>query len=225
MSNKRTAFLAACLIPTFALAFVLISARAMTWRAMAAPPPPTPTLDTQHSTFDIPLCFYRDHTSACVDRAGLQKGLQPGDEARALIQALVDGPTSAERATGIRSALPEGAQLADVSVDGDAVTVKLLLPESFLYGGLDPLVSDEITEQIVKTLYPLDSLRKFTVLALDPRDAAGTFKPLSYFLFEPPVTHKAESSQPQSPRGASNLPSSTGALAGKGVYLSAGHGW
>jgi hypothetical protein len=230
MSNKRTALLAACLIPACALALVLISAHITTLYAMAAPPPPTPgpsgvqppISNPQSPTSDVPICFYRDHALTCVDRAGVQKGPQPGDEARALIQALVDGPTSAERAAGIRSALPEGAQLADVSVAGDAVTIKLVLPESFLYGGLDPLVSDEITEQVVKTLYPLDNLRKFTILAQDPHDSAGTFKPLSYFLFEPPVTHKSEQTKTSIPMTAY---STAGALAGKGVYLSAGHGW
>jgi hypothetical protein len=61
------------------------------------------------------------------------------------------------------------------------------------------------------------------VLAQDPRDSAGAFKSLSYFLFEPPVTHKAE----QTTRAATGMAaySTVGALAGKGVYLSAGHGW
>ena len=220
--DRRYAILAACVIPTLALALVLASAH-----AMAAPPPPPPTSrpsGVRLPTSDIPLCFYRDHALACVNRVGMQRATQAGDEARVLIQALVDGPTSAERATGIHSALPDGAQLADVSVAGDTVTIKLVLPESFLYGGLDPLGSDEITEQVVKTLYPLDQLRKFTVLAQDPRDSAGAFKSLSYFLFELPPVRKSDQAANSSPSRMA-APQTAGMLSGKGVYLSAGHGW
>jgi len=39
-----------------------------------------------------------------------------------------------------------------VSITGDVVTVKLMLPEAFLYGRLDALVSDEINEQVIKAL-------------------------------------------------------------------------
>ena len=144
----------------------------------------------------------------------------PEDQARALIQSLLAGPSTAERASGLRSALPQAAQLADVSIAGDAITVKLVLPESFLYGQFDALISDEINEQVIKALDPLEYLRVFHVLAQDPRDPSGAFKPLSYFLFEPPLSRKSEVARPASPEALT-----TGALAGKGVYLSAGHGW
>jgi len=232
MSDKRYALAAACLAPLLMLTLVLATARAMT-----APPSPTlqasnlqsPTSTTFHSslvTRHSSVCFYRDHQLTCLDRLGAQAVGSPDEQARVLMQALVDGPSAAERALGLRSALPSGAQLADVAVRGDAVTVKLVLPESFLRGGFaggfDPLISEEINEQIIKTLYPVKSL-KFNVLAQDPRDPAGAFKPLSYFLFEPPLTRKS--------KAAITRPStldtrySTGALAGKAVYLSAGHGW
>jgi hypothetical protein len=155
-----------------------------------------------------------------VNRSGAQAAGSTEDQARALLQALVVGPSAEERASGLRSALPQGARLTDVSISGDSITVKLILPEWFLYGGLDPLVSDEINEQVIKTLYPIEGLRKFNVLALDPRSADGAFKPLSYFLFEPPVTHQ-EGTEGITPYGISTL----GALTGKAVYLSAGHGW
>ncbi len=214
MSHKRYAIGLACLVPALALVLVLFS-----MHAMAAPPPPVSDLLPSGRPANS-VCFYRDHTLECVSRPGLRLIGSLQDAARALIQALVDGPSAAERALGFRSALPQGAQLADVSVTGDAVTVKLVLPEAFLYGGLDALVSDEIHEQIIKALDPLEQLVTFHVLALDPRDPSGAFKPVSYFLFELPPTRKSEAA-----RSASPLTLTTGALAGKAVYLSAGHGW
>ena len=69
-------------------------------------------------------------------------------DARALLEAILAGPTQAERAQGLQSALPDGARLEDVQVTGTAVVVKLLLPESLLSGKLDPLTSDMIVRQV-----------------------------------------------------------------------------
>ncbi len=220
-SDKRYAIGAACLAPVLMLVLVLASAR-----AMAAPPPPTSdahqaALDTRYST----VCFYRELQLVCVNRLGVQAAGSPEDQARQLLLALVTGPSPEERAAGLRSALPQGAQLADVAVRGDAITVKLVLPESFLYGGFDPLVSEEVNEQIVKTLYPVASILKFHVLAQDPHDPSRVFKPLSYFLFEPPVTRQEGAISGQSQVVAPLATQATGALAGKAVYVSAGHGW
>jgi N-acetylmuramoyl-L-alanine amidase/Fibronectin type III domain/Sporulation and spore germination len=219
VSGRRwTACAVAGVIALAMLALVLVSAR-----AMAAPPPPTPVSRVAASSSSpSPVCFYREQQLECVRRLGTQATGSPQDQARRLLLALVEGPTSAERASGLRSALPAGAQLADVTIRGDAVAVKLALPEPFLYGGLGALVSEEINEQIIKTLYPVAALLKFDVLAQDPRDPGGAFKPLSYFLFEPPPSHK-ESAAPGPSRVT--MPEATGALAGKAVYLSAGHGW
>ncbi len=153
----------------------------------------------------------------------MQAAASAGEQARALLEALMAGPTAGERASGLRSALPAEAKLADVIVTGDAITVALSLPEEFLYGGLDPLVSDEINAQIIKTLYPVESLRRFYVLALDPRDPGGALKSLSDFWHEPPIPRKDEASV----QAASTITGATptGALTGKAVYLSAGHGW
>jgi len=217
MNSKRYAAGIAWVAPMLALALMLVSAR-----SMAAPQPPqTPTFVTRHPSSVIQPCFYRERQLACVSRLAVQAIGSPQDQARALLQALIEGPTPAERASGLRSALPDGTQLADVTVTGDAVTVRLVLPEAFLYGNFNPLLSDEITEQIIKTLYPLGNLRQFNVLAFDPRDSSVAFKPLSYFLFEPPPVHKTESSVIQ----PSSLVTPHSSLAGKAIYLSAGHGW
>jgi hypothetical protein len=155
-----------------------------------------------------------------MNRPGAQVTASTGDQARKLVEVLLAGPTDEERASGLRSALPQEARLADVSIAGDDITVKLFLPESFLYGGLDPLVSDEINTQIIKTLYPVEGLRKFHVLALDLRDSNGAFKSLAFFLFEPrPVR------QESAPVRAASAVTTGTFLSGKAIYLSAGHGW
>jgi len=219
MGHKHLALTAACLIAVIALVATLASAR-----AMAAPPPPPSTANSGASPSGTFVCFYRDHTPACATRAESHAVGSTGEQARVLLQALVAGPSAGEQASGLRSALPLDAQLVDVIVESDAITVTLVLPEPFLYGELDALQSDEINEQVVKTLYPIESLRKFHVLALDPRDPAGAFKPISYFLFEPPPVHKEEGQV--TPLGRpSQAAALAGALSGKAVYLSAGHGW
>jgi len=213
--DKRLTLIIVCLVPLLAFTIILASVP-----AMAAPPPPTPSFDIRHSTLDIQACFYRDRAPVCVNRPGAQAATSTEDQARALIKALLAGPTDDERASGLRSALPQDARLTDISVAGDSITVKLVLPETFLYGSLDPLVSDEINAQIIKTLYPIEGLRKFHVLALDPRDPHGAFKSLAYFLFEPRPARK-ESAAAQAAKAVT-----TGTfLSGKAVYLSAGHGW
>lgn len=209
--GRRVALLTTCLAALAAFWFVLLSARAQAV-------PPSPDSQSQSS-----ICFYRDHAPVCVNRPAVQAAASTGEQARALLETLVAGPTADERASGLRSALPAEAKLADVIVMGDAVTVTLILPEWFVYGSLDPLVSDEIHAQIIKTLYPIEGLRKFYVLALDPRDPSGAFKSLSDLWREPPIPRKDKGGASAAPALAGAMPA--GALTGKAVYLSAGHGW
>jgi N-acetylmuramoyl-L-alanine amidase len=151
----------------------------------------------------------------------------PADEAkaRALLEVMLAESTQAGRV------LPAGARLHAVELDGLTAIVRLDLPFCFLYASqaageckayehLDPARSDTIIRQLGAALEPLHVL----TLTVQARNQEGDFYPLSYFLFEPPPLRKS----PEETRDASRqsvIRNSSGSLAGKAVYLSAGHGW
>ena len=188
-----------------------------------------------------PLCFYRAGQLNCITRAE-----RTAPTPRTLLAALVDGPTPQERAQGIESALPVGTRLMDVQAQGATVTVCLALPSGYLdteagllgttTPRLDALTCEAIVEQMAHTLLPLGALNVH-VLAENPA-APGTCRPLSTYL--PPLTVPSKipttSAAPSLPRsqppvdvaGRPHSPEfaeGQGALSGKTVYLSAGHGW
>jgi uncharacterized lipoprotein YddW (UPF0748 family)/N-acetylmuramoyl-L-alanine amidase len=181
----------------------------------------------------LTLYYYRDGQPVQVQRLGLpQENGRPG--ATELLATLLAGPTAEETAGGLVSPLPPGAELAAVTVDCDEVTVDLRLSFEFLRTELDASRSDAIVEQIVKTLQPL-GLNRFHVRAADE---SGQFVPISSFLNQPavqvpampangePIADRAGSSvnfAGQPPVEGQGRPQ--GALSGKTVWLSAGHGW
>ncbi len=189
----------------------------------------------------LTIYFYRDDQEVAVSRPGNLSG-DAGEDAARLLAELLAGPTPAERESGLVSALPPEAELAAVSASGDEVTVDLRLPSTFLRGELDPVVSDAIVQQIVKTLHPL-GLHRVRVRAVELGVQKG-FVPLSDFLPEPAVPAPvvpandeplpdrlgwALDGQPPAPEaGQPPVPGQgqpQGALSGKAVWLSAGHGW
>lgn len=122
-----------------------------------------------------------------------------------------------QAATLLAAALPSAWAVQEVTVTGEALTVCLTLPLATLTaeGGLGAEQAQETILQAVQTL-PWQSL---SVQAVDP--ATGECLPLSDFL---PAAISPRSSavslQPVAPAGQP-----TGALTGKTIYLSAGHGW
>ena len=183
----------------------------------------------------LTLYFYRDGQAMAVDRPGTLSG-DAGQDARRLLVALLAGPTAAERAAGLASALPAGAELASVTTAGEAVTVDLWLPSIFLYGELDLAGSDAAVDQIVKTLHPL-GLNRVLLRAAAAGGEEKAFVPLSDFVPRPvlpaPTTPANDDPLPdrvgstidggQPPAPGQGQPQ--GALSGKAVWLSAGHGW
>ena len=181
----------------------------------------------------LTVYYYRDGQAVAVERPPALRATPPSG-AEAALRALLAGPTAGERRAGLESALPAGAELAAVAVDGEAVTVDLALPLPFLRGELEAVRSDAIVEQIVKTLHPL-GLHGIQVRA---RDEGGAWLPLSSFLERPEVPTPAlpENDEPLPGRTAPSVATSgqppitgqgqpQGALTGKTVWLSAGHGW
>ena len=128
------------------------------------------------------VCFYQDGQAIPAARTVDLSGV-PQADAELLVAELLAGPTRAEQEEGITSALPAGTELLDVTVSGSQVVVDLLVPFDFLHTELDPVLSDAIVRQIVRTLEPL-GLADFQVRA---EDKEGTLVPISDFLRVPPL--------------------------------------
>ncbi len=177
----------------------------------------------------IPLCFWSDQGPACGARVGLAQA-RVADPA-AILQALLSGPTPEERARGLTSAIPPGTTLADFRTAPDGATVVSLdIPPQSLRA-MSPEAIEAAYWQIAHTLEFLD-WRDLRVQARDP--ATGEFVPLASFLPDLPAPRKetvtdegdgriASQSLGQSPAPGQSQPQ--GALKGKTVYISAGHGW
>ncbi len=78
------------------------------------------------------VCFVSAGQSACVERPALSAASTITAEVRALTQWLIAGPTTSERAAGVQSALPSGAQLGQVHATDQQATIGLILPDDFL---------------------------------------------------------------------------------------------
>jgi len=160
--------------------------------------------------------------------------------AEGLLTALLAGPTAEERAQGLWSAIPEGTTLEGVEfalsgaegVHSDrAVVVRLGVPLGALRG-LDHGTFEIIVYQVGGTLEPL-GWRDLRIQTWDP--AAGEFVPLAAFLPQIPAPRKetvlsGEEVTPLSVAHVGQPPAPgqgqpQGALSGKTVYVSAGHGW
>ncbi|MCK4898761.1 MAG: hypothetical protein KAS38_08285, partial [Anaerolineales bacterium] len=130
--------------------------------------------------------------------------------------------------------LPPNSEVVGVTIDGDKITVDLRLPDDFMEIQLDAFVSDGILQLVINTLRPL-GMRHFQVRA---ENEYGELIPISDFL--PPVQVKSpkisENLDPL-PARVGPIPDRSavpplpgqgqpqGALSGKVVWLSAGHGW
>jgi len=217
----------------FALTFALLLA-SLSRLALAAAPSASP--GQQGAESRAVLCFHRGEDIHCVERS-LPSGGNVTQRLQTALEALVAGPTPAEQAAGVWSAIPANSGLAGLSVEGARVSVYLNLPEHFLTQEFNPLLSDQIVEQIAKTTQPLrtevmraagipsgspDDRLIIHVLARNSAARASSFRDLAAFLREAPLTHKSGRSTVAATAGRR---ASNGALANKTIYLSAGHGW
>ncbi|MGB9722819.1 MAG: N-acetylmuramoyl-L-alanine amidase, partial [Chloroflexia bacterium] len=178
------------------------------------------------------ICFLYQGQPAQVERP-LALSPDPEEAARTLAAALLAGPTPEERSRGLASAFPAGAALLSLTARGDEVTLTLALPRSFLQDGLTFQGSDDMVTQAVCTLEAL-GFRRFHLLTPDPRPPHRA-RPISDFL--PLLPHVQKASPPddipappergtvagQPPIYGQGQPQ--GALSGKTVFISAGHGW
>ncbi|NLF00119.1 MAG: hypothetical protein GX601_03990 [Anaerolineales bacterium] len=233
---------------------VLGGALALLGLGLGAVPTLPAAPDAAMSIADAPgaqVCFWSEYGLACVERGvtSAADGDRRG-QARALLDVLLTGPTAAELAQGLVSAIPAGTRLASVDcqrlADGrepglscGQVRVRLEWPAENL-GRLDDAAVEAAVRQAGATLEPV-GWRDLLLEALDPQ--TGEYQPLSAFLPSLSVPRKeagptddaaalaaagtegadvaAQAGQP--PAYGQGQPQ--GALTGKTIYISAGHGW
>nr|HID12648.1 hypothetical protein [Anaerolineae bacterium] len=185
--------------------------------------PPTPSPGGMGDR-GLPVCFWGEQGLVCVERTRADALAGARVTSESLLAMLLAGPTAEEWARGLRSAVPRGTRLAGVEVVGRAFTVRLVLPDEPL-AGLDGMTVEEIVEQVAATLEPL-GWRDLRVEALDP--ATHEFRSLADFLPPLPAPRKEtllSGEEHPSPRRGEAGGGVQGALSGKTIYVSAGHGW
>ena len=188
--------------------------------AQEGPPPP------------LTVVFWSDQGPVAVERsAGLTAAQAGSPDAEVLMRALLRGPTAHEAGHGLQTAFPEGTGLAAVvEPPGQTVVVRLKMAEADL-AALTHDAFEAMVQQTGKTLLPL-GWRDLRLQVQHPDD--GGFVSLADFLPQIEVprkpsvgserdlsAHATAGGQPPAPGQAQPQ----GALSGKTVYVSAGHGW
>jgi N-acetylmuramoyl-L-alanine amidase len=145
-----------------------------------------------------------------------------------LLLELLEGPTTEEAEQGLTTAIPRGTTLADLVHDPDGtVIVRLEIPLNEL-DGLSHGAFEIIVNQLGDTLRSLD----WRELRIQVRSLDGSFVPLADYLPETSISRKqtvsgsismATAHSGQAPAQGQGQPA--GALSGKTIYISAGHGW
>lgn len=184
----------------------------------------SPSSPARAQGIPLPVVFWSAYGPVSVPRT-----LSAGPHA--LLTALLAGPSAAERIQGLWSAIPAGTTLAGITLSPDrAIVVRLAAPPESL-AALDVDAHEAIVQQIGLTLEPL-RWRDLQVQTWDANRAA--FVPL--IDLAPPVpsfsketvrsgeeTPSASTVAGQPPAPGQGQPQ--GALSGRTVYVSAGHGW
>ncbi|MGD2178018.1 MAG: fibronectin type III domain-containing protein, partial [Anaerolineae bacterium] len=185
----------------------------------AAQEPPRPS----------PIILWSSQGPVAVERAPVVTTAYVPPER--LLRELLRGPTAQEKAEGLWTAIPEGTGLAAYldQLKG-TVIVRLQMPQQAL-NDLTHQSFEIIVDQIGHTLMPV-GWSDLRIQVQDPD--TGDFVPLANFLPEivaprketpwpgaAPQVAPADTGQPPAP--GQGQPQ--GALSGKTIYVSAGHGW
>ena len=130
-------------------------------------PPTVSETSPPDDTSSAAVYFLRDGKVAPVRRA-VPTSLDPE---RAALEALLEGPTADEAASGLTSAIPDGTELRDVSLDGGVATVDL--EGTFDQGGGSASMLGRVA-QVVATLTRFGTVEKVAFrLDGEPVDAIG----------------------------------------------------
>lgn len=135
------------------------------------------------------------------------------EKSKLLLNYLINPPK------GFQTAFPESSTVSNIRIENNwiYITLKISMEELKKLSVLDV---DNINFQVASTFHQL-GFRNFWVGAIDFED--GEAKILSYFLKEPPIVKKSIERAYSPPQ--EGQPQPNGALSGKTIFLSAGHGW
>jgi N-acetylmuramoyl-L-alanine amidase len=153
------------------------------------------------------------------------RGLQGGGLREAL-KALVAGPTGMERARGLETALPKGLKLLRLNLEGGKA--KLLFGSRFLAlfyeKGSQDLDLELGLEQIIKTTLRSSRATSVEIRVLDSKGRERSLDRLweDFATSGKPVLPKLGNQKTQ---GSSSPTSAGGALSGKTIFISPGHGY
>ena len=124
---------------------------------MASPSAPSPSTSPTAAATTLSLYFLRGEKLGVAER----QAPQTTKPATAALEALLAGPTAAERAAGLASAVPGGTRLLGLSIDG--TTARVDLSERFAAGG-GSLSMQARVAQIVYTLTRFETVETVTFL-------------------------------------------------------------
>jgi germination protein M len=151
------AFVAACGGPGGGPSPTPMATVTVTSTPSASPNPTTAPTATPPSTSTLSLYFLRGEELGVAERR-VPHTTRP---ATAAMKALLAGPTAAERAAGLTSAVPSGTRLLGLSIDG--TTARVDLSGHFAAGG-GSLSMQARVAQVVYTLTQFPTIKSVTFL-------------------------------------------------------------
>ena len=154
-------------------------------------------------------------------------------EVERTVASLID--PSGDKDTHTHSHMPPGTTLAGVEIEDGHITVYVELEDTFLNEQMDQFFADHIAKHFAYAVEELGEPFSLDLRARPAGEKEAGFRPLWDFLPDPgpPVTKEeqfglepedaAEPKAAMAPRFGQAQPG--GALSGKSVFLSPGHGW
>lgn len=158
-------------------------------------------------------------------------------KAKAIISAIVQGPTSEMKSEGYAGLLPDDTEIVEIKFSSkeNNIELKLAIDRDFLNTKIDAYYTDTLSDSFAYPIKKLNEKFSLTILARYKDDVNSPYLPLPEFLPKSePVPEKGdeiilknnkedETKAGQPPAFGQGQPS--GALSGKTIFLSQGHGW
>jgi Sporulation and spore germination len=184
--------------------------------------PPGFDLDTDSSTTvpreDVtssgPRAYFVGGTSSTPGTlVGVQRDVQSND-LESILQALFDGPTTAEQSRGLRTAIPEGTQVLDARLLTDG-TARLDLNDA-IFTATGEAQTDAVAQIVFTATGPASNVKQVELLvdgelrSWRRGDGSLEDQPLTRFMF-PALNPTSEPDYPPYPIGAvvTTLPTTT----------------
>ena len=176
-----------------------------------------------------------ENLSSLLSKSGIESVEKATFEqkAKAIIEAIIQGPSEEQKALGYTHFLPSGSELVELQIEKPKIVIKLAMDRRFLDKEMDELYADDFIRYFAYPLEILNEPYQISILVRYNDNPNSPFKFLQEYLPKPPPVPTKESEKlkkegatpeaGQTPFGGQGQP--TGALTGKSVFISPGHGW